>query len=221
MKKNVVRYLLVVLIFLAGMAPELWGQTKVVSGDFTEKEIDSAILSRIKGKSYKEGCAVPLSELRYLSLLHYDFSGRVVRGEMICHKSIAADLLQIFQALYEAQYPIERIRLIDDYDADDDRSMQANNTSCFNYRQVAGSRKLSKHSQGMAVDINPLYNPCVRTMKGRTTILPKQGQQYANRTKNFPHKIDRSDLCYRLFIAHGFRWGGAWRTVKDYQHFER
>ena len=219
MKKIVVRFLFVILLFLTSLS--LWGQAKAVGGDFVEKEIDSAILTRIKGKSYKEGCAVPLSELRYLSLLHYDFSGRVVRGEMICHKSIAADLLEIFQALYEAQYPIERIRLIDDYDADDDRSMQANNTSCFNYRQVAGSRKLSKHSRGMAVDINPLYNPCVRTQKGRRTILPKQGKPYVNRQSVFPHKIDRSDLCYRLFLAHGFRWGGAWRSVKDYQHFEK
>ena len=34
-------------------------------------------------------------------------------------------------------------------------------------------------------------------------------------------KIKKGDLCYQLFIEHGFSWGGNWRTTKDYQHFEK
>ena len=114
------------------------------------------------------------------------------------------------------------MQLIDDYDGDDERSMQANNTSCFNFRAIAGSTKLSKHSKGLAIDINPLYNPCVKQRKdGRTLVQPSTGRKYANRNKRWPYMIVKDDLCYRLFIEHGFKWGGSWRTTKDYQHFER
>ena len=175
----------------------------------------------MKGKSYKDNCTIPLSELRYLRVLHYDFDGNVCQGELVCNKLISNDLLEIFEALFNARYPIERMVLIDEYDADDERSMTANNTSCFNFRTVAGTNKLSAHSRGMAIDINPLYNPYVRQVRGKTVVSPSAARPYADRSKAFPHKIDRNDLCYKLFVAHGFRWGGAWRSSKDYQHFEK
>lgn len=180
-------------------------------------EIDGEIFSRIKEKSYKENCTVPLSDLRYLILTHYDGDGNIREGELICNASIAGDLIDIFQNLYDAGYPIESIRLIDDFEADDVASMQANNTSCFNFRKVAGSNKLSKHSMGLAIDINPLYNPYV---KG-SVVSPPEGRPYAARNKKFPYKIDESDLCYQEFIRHGFKWGGNWKSLKDYQHFEK
>ena len=37
--------------------------------------------------------------------------------------------------------------------------MEADNTSCFNYRVVAGTNRVSKHGLGTAVDINPRENP--------------------------------------------------------------
>lgn len=188
---------------------------------FTSSPIDSVVFARMKGKSYKDDCTIPLSELRYLRVLHYDFDGNVCQGELVCNKSISNDLLEIFEALFKARYPIERMVLIDDFDADDNRSMSANNTSCFNFRTVAGTNILSAHSRGMAIDINPLYNPYVKQVRGKTVVSPSEASAYVNRTREFPHKIDRQDLCYRLFIAHGFRWGGAWRSSKDYQHFEK
>ena len=69
----------------------------------------------------------------------------------------------------------------------------------------------------MAVDINPLENPCVRS----AGVSPPGGATFADRSRDFPHKIDRDDLCCRLFLERGFTWGGSWRTVKDYQHFEK
>lgn len=189
---------------------------------FTIDTISDAVFQRMQGKSYKENCTVPRSELRYLRLSYYTADGQTKVGELICNKLIASDLKEIFQELYKHHYPIERMQLIDDYDADDERSMQANNTSCFNFRAIAGTKKLSKHSLGMAIDINPLYNPCVKVNKdGSTSIQPKTGRRYANRQRQWPYKIDKNDLCYRLFVSHGFQWGGSWRSVKDYQHFER
>ena len=189
---------------------------------FTIDTISDAVFQRMQGKSYKENCTVPRSELRYLRLSYYTADGQTKVGELICNKLIANDLKEIFQELYKHHYPIERMQLIDDYDADDERSMQANNTSCFNFRTIAGSKKLSKHSLGMAIDINPLYNPYVKRRKdGTLFVQPASARKYADRSKQWPYKIEKGDFCYRLFIKHGFKWGGSWASSKDYQHFER
>ena len=157
-----------------------------------------------------------------LTVPYVDFDGRTQQGMLICNKAITKDLREIFDELYKAKYPIERIRPISEYGNDDERSMQANNTSCYCYRTVEGSSKLSKHARGMAIDVNPLYNPCVKRKKDGTLLVqPSTGKPYVNRSKSFKYKITQQDLCYRLFVKHGFKWGGAWRSLKDYQHFEK
>lgn len=187
--------------------------------DFSAEPISASVLRRMQGKSYPRGCPVRLSDLRYVRIRHYNAAGKDLEGELVCHKDIAADLVSIFRELYRARYPIERVRLIDDYGADDHRSMAANNTSAFCYRRISGSKRLSNHSQGRAVDINPLYNPMV-SQNGRA-VSPPEGRAYANRSRSSAYKIVRGDLCYRLFRRHGFSWGGDWKSKKDYQHFEK
>jgi hypothetical protein len=188
---------------------------------FCQEEISDAVFCRMMGKSYKEECTTPREELRYLRVLHYNKVGEVLQGELICHKVIADDLLAIFRELYQAKYPIERMVLIDEYDADDEASMRANNTSAFNFRKASGMRTLSKHSTGMAIDINPLYNPLVKHREGRTRVYPSNATPYIDRSQDFPYKIVKGDLCYRLFKKYGFSWGGDWKSSKDYQHFEK
>lgn len=182
------------------------------------------IKERITGKSYpdtEEPLQISYEDLAYIHVLYYDFQAQVQEGELICNQAIAQDLVDIFYELYESQYLIEKIRLVDEYDADDEASMVDNNTSCFNYRTVPGRTKLSNHAYGYAIDINPLYNPYVRTKDGKTLISPENAVPYADRNAEFGHKIDKDDLCYRIFIEHGFSWGGAWNSSKDYQHFEK
>ena len=211
---NTVRYIILCIVVLQSLA--LSAQV------FIAREIPDSIWARMQGRSYPQECRIARSELRYLELSFVDFDDREHVGQMVCNKQIANDLLYVFRQLYEARYPIASMRLIDDYEADDSRSMASNNTSCFCYRRVAGSKSLSKHSRGMAVDINPLYNPCVYVKSGR--VLPPEGNKYAHdrdKRKDIPSKIDANDLCYRLFVSRGFRWGGTWRTIKDYQHFEK
>lgn len=189
---------------------------------FSVSPIPDDVFRRMQGKSFPQGCTITRGQLRYIRLLHYDFEGNVRCGELVCHQTIASSLKKIFEQLYAARYPIHSVRLIDDFDADDERSMRANNTSCFCFRKVAGSKVLSKHSRGLAIDINPLQNPCVRkNSKGVVTIQPSNAREYVNRSKKFRGRISPEDLCYRLFRDAGFRWGGNWRTVKDYQHFEK
>lgn len=168
--------------------------------------------------------AVSYDDLRYLSVLYYDFNGEVQTGELICNKAIADDLMEIFHELYRNEYQIEKIRLVDEYQADDTASITDNNTSCFNYRVVEGTTSLSKHALGCAIDINPFYNPYVvfnKNGSGETYISPPGSEVYVDRTKDFPYKIDESDLCYKLFTEHGFTWGGNWNSCKDYQHFQK
>ena len=160
--------------------------------------------------------------MRYVHIIHYDFDGKLAEGELICHNSIAEDLVEIFYDLYASEYQIEKVTLIENYNGDDTASMADNNTSCFNYRVVDGTKSLSKHALGLAVDINPLYNPYIRyDKKGGQTVSPVEGEAYADRTVSFPYKIDPDDLCYRLFTEHGFTWGGNWNSSKDYQHFQK
>jgi hypothetical protein len=157
-----------------------------------------------------------------ITVQHIDGEGKSHEGIIVCNHAIASDLRQIFAELYRQKYPIERIRPISEYANDDERSMRANNTSCYCYRPIAGSTRLSKHAQGMAIDINPLYNPCVQRRKdGTLKVQPATATPYVQRNKNFKYKITKGDLCYRLFTEHGFTWGGAWRSKKDYQHFEK
>ena len=140
---------------------------------------------------------------------------------MICNTYIAAALIDIFQKLYKANYPIEKMRLVDDYDADDEMSMRDNNSSCFNFRFISHTTKVSKHGLGLAVDINTLYNPYIKYVDGKRILEPATAESYLDRSKNFPYKIDEDDLCYKLFTEHGFNWGGnCWDNRKDYQHFE-
>ena len=184
---------------------------------FSAEPIPASVEARMRGVSYPDDAEIKLSDLRYLRLSYVDFNGDEQVGELVCNKAIAEDLVAIFRDLYEARYPIRSIRLIDDFRGDDEASMAADNTSCFNYRKKTGMRELSKHALGLAVDINPFENPYVRPSR----VRPAGASAYADRTKDFPHKIDKEDLCYKLFRARGFSWGGAWRSVQDYQHFEK
>lgn len=188
--------------------------------EFYIKPIPDDIFEKMQGKSYKENCTVPREELRYLHILHVGFDNNTHEGELIVNKRIAEDVLDIFKELYKAGYQIEKVRLIDEYNAQDELSMRDNNSSAFNFRYISYSTILSKHAMGLAVDINTLYNPYIKQVDGRLNIEPANAVNYVDRNRQFPHKIDHDDLCYKLFTKYGFEWGGDWEDSKDYQHFE-
>ena len=210
---------------------------------FTQEPINDSLFSIMKkGNTWKEYTPPTLrDDLRYLRILHCNAQGFPQMGEMIVNKTISDKVLQIFRNLYEAGYRIEKIKLMEEYDADDESAMRDNNTSCFNFRFKSNSTtELSKHGAGLAIDINTLYNPYVKAMNVDTTKLntfnyehsqngiiydiePATAKSYAfNRSSrnDIPFKIDTCDLAYKLFVAAGFEWGGSWTTRKDYQHFE-
>lgn len=187
---------------------------------FYMTEITDDIFARMEGKSFSDDCTLSRDDLRYLHVLHKDIDGNTHEGEMVVNMHIAKDVLEILKQLYENDYPIEKIRLIDEYDAIDELSTEDNNSSCFCFRFISHTTRISKHGYGLAVDINTLYNPYTKIVDGERIIEPVTGEPYLDRDAEFDYKIVKGDLCYNLFIEHGFEWGGEWEDRKDYQHFE-
>ena len=207
-----------ILFWLCGIHP---AQSQDFSAGFSIHEIPDSIWQKMQGKTWHPNDVIGRSDLRYLRLMHWDYDGKTHHGEMVCNRLIASKLIRIFMELYRQHYPIQRIRLADEYDADDERQMRDNNTSCFCYRSVPNGKNLSYHARGLAVDINPLYNPYVKILKNGTRVIqPKTATPWCDRHKDFQYKIVKGDLCHKLFLQNGFVWGGSWRTLKDYQHFE-
>jgi hypothetical protein len=194
----------------------------VLAEGFYYTKLSSALIKKITGMSYPapgEPCVITYDDLRDIRLLHYDFSGVVHEGELMVNAKLADEVMEIFHELYLAKYPLTSVHLVDDYGQPhiDGLSMAANNTSGFCYRYVTGTTSLSRHSYGAAIDVNPQLNPYINGDR----ISPSNGAPYVDRTQDFPGKIDHDDLCYQLFIAHGWEWGGDWTGDKDYQHFSK
>lgn len=184
---------------------------------FTAEPLPEAYRAAMTGVSWKQGAPVPLDKLRLLKVGYMGFDGRSMQGELVMHQAVADELLAIFKELYAAGYPIRRISIVDWYGGDDTRSMEADNTSGFNFRQVAGSTSLSKHSYGIAIDLNPVENPYI---KG-SYLSPGVGAPYRDRTLAASGMIIPGDPCHKAFVSRGWTWGGDWKTLKDYQHFEK
>lgn len=188
---------------------------------FYFEDISDVVFERMDGNSYGENCAVGLSELCYVRVLHYGFDGEVHIGELVVNRAVAQDIKEIFMELFEAEYPIEKMLLVDAYGGDDNASMIDNNTSSFNFRRAEGMASLSKHAYGLAVDINPLYNPYIPIREGEQAVLPPDAAIYADREADCEYYIRHGDVCYEAFVSRGFTWGGDWTAGKDYQHFSK
>ena len=196
---------------------------------FTSEKIEKGdqVYQRIIGKSYVENKDIGLDELRYMKVLHYNFDHKVQVGELIVHRELVTDYQEIFLELFRAEYEINSLYLIDNFWTgdgleSDSASIDANNSSAFCYRRVAGGSGLSNHALGRAIDINPQQNPYVTfDSKGKPKWTHDNADDYIDRDTGLPHVITHEDLLYKLFKEHGFDWGGDWKTLKDYQHFDK
>ncbi len=182
-----------------------------------------ALKSYVIGMSYPEDpkdAPVKLDDLRYVHILYVDFDGEEHEGALLVHKKVAKDVIEIFEALYDAQYPLRSVKLLDDFGKpfDDGPSMSADNTSAYCCRKVTGKSYFSRHSYGTAIDVNPVENPYV---KPGGSFSPKESEPYLDRTNLRPGMITEDDLCYKLFTQHGWKWGGHFKGEPDYQHFSK
>lgn len=203
---------------LDAYADKFQGARRVIEPKFEAqiKAIDAETAKKIT-HSWKSNNPVPLNDLRYLTIKHWGYDHCVHDGELVAHKDVADELVEIFQELFDIGYPIEKMLLIDAYMANDDLSCEDNNTSCFCSRPVTGGQDWSLHSYGLAIDINPLLNPY---KKGSQSEPHKD--LFLDRSLKCRGLITEEDPCYQAFTARGWKWGGHWQESRgyvDYQHF--
>jgi hypothetical protein len=167
--------------------------------------------------SWRSGCPVAPSALRRVRLSYWGFDGQVHTGALVVNESAVRDVVVVFKRLYGARFPVRRMRPIDAYGGDDERSLAADNTAGFNCRYAVGPgpRRWSTHAYGLAIDVNPVENPYLEG--GR--VHPRAGRAYLDRSKFRPGMAVRGRVLVRAFTAVGWQWGGRWRGTPDYQHF--
>jgi hypothetical protein len=204
----------VAALLLLPTAPSGGGQQAPFVGK--ARPIDREREKRMTGRSWHRGCPVPISQLRLLRVRHWGFDGDFHRGRLVVHEEEAREVLRAIGALFRHRFPIRRMEVIDAYRGDDHRSMDADNTSAFNCRFVAGTTRWSQHAYGKAVDLNPIENPYV-TPSGH--VSPPAGRPYADRSRDAEGLIKSGSSTVRAFKRVGWEWGGNWPGSKDYQHF--
>ena len=183
---------------------------------FSAEPIGAALRERMTGTSWRPGCPVPLSGLRSLRIGHWGFDRRPHVGRMVVAASAVAPVRTAFAALYDARFPIRRMRLIDAYGGSDFASIEADNTSAFNCRKATGSTRFSEHAYGRAIDVNPIENPYVYA--GGTTSH-RASRPYLDRSRHRRGMAFRGGVLVRAFTGAGWSWGGEWSPPVDYQHF--
>ena len=163
-----------------------------------------------------QGITIPASIKNKLDLVtvnYYGYDGLLHKGQMIVDKITKEDITEIFKLIEKIKFPVEKVVPIAEYKWSDDRSMLENNASLFNYRFVSGSKILSMHAMGMAIDINPKQNPYIKNGKSSPA-----GSHYEINTIG---TIGPESQLVKAFKKRGWIWGGDWKSLKDYQHFEK
>lgn len=169
------------------------------------------------GITWRPECPVPPTALRRVELDYLGFDGGTHRGQLVVHEDVVDEVIAIFEDLKRLRYPIATMRTVDHYPgAQDELSMQDNNTSAFNCRALGDGWSL--HAYGRAVDVNPLVNPYI---DAAGNLEPETAARYLDRSRDDLGLLRADSPAVRAFIDRGWRWGGAWSDPVDYQHFER
>lgn len=171
------------------------------------------------GASWRPDCPVAPEALRRIELDYIGFDGHLHRGDLVVNQIVVDDVVAIFGQLVRLRYPIEKMRNVDHYPgADDELSMEDNNTSAFNCRPLPHSGSWSQHAFGLAVDLNPLINPYI---DAAGDLQPKTAGRNLDRRRTDPGLLHNGDAAVLAFTDRGWTWGGSWRNPIDYQHFQR
>jgi hypothetical protein len=164
--------------------------------------------------SWHQGCPVAPAQLRRIRLSYIGFDGKRHLGELVVNARVVPQVTGVFRTLYRARFPIRRMRPIDAYRGDDDRSAAADNTSAFNCRRAvtSGAASWSMHAYGEAIDVNDVENPYLLGKR----VIPPAGSAYTDRANVRPGMAVPGGLLVRAFASAGWGWGASFA---DYQHF--
>lgn len=149
-----------------------------------------------------------LNNITRIKVRYFNFDNEIEIGYIDCNKKISSELQEIFYKILELEFPIRHISPISEFNWNDYDSVLANNTSCFNYREVIGSTKISDHATGNAIDINPFQNPWVHP----------SAHKIEGRIYNPSQKGTITKDVVEIFKSYDWSWGGNWKNP-DYQHF--
>lgn len=200
------------LLFMIFILPASNGED-VLSQD---EEQGFVIDSDVAFEEAVAGISIPqsiLENLRLVDVYYYGFDDKLHKGQLVVHKDVVLDVIEIFELIRESHFPIGKVVPISKYGWSDESSMQDNNTSAFNYRFISGSRVISNHAAGLAIDINPALNPYIKNGNS----LPENCIYDTTKAGTL---LSSSELV-KEFKRRGWQWGGDWKSLKDYQHFEK
>lgn len=192
-------------------------QRAVYADGFYYEPLSDAFRRYITG--FSASADADFDSLVYTHILYCDMEGETAPGELICSADAAKNLVEIFYELYRNDYRFTKVGLIEEYDGAVEKAMAENLTFCL-ARSEDSLPLLPGLSDGLCMVVNPLYNPLAAYQpEGETLVTPKEGASYADRNLSFAYKIDEDDLCCKLFLQHGFTWGGNRNDGKAYCAF--
>ena len=153
-----------------------------------------------------------IDSLVLLNVNYLGFDNKIHKGQLIVNKKCQNSAKSIFIELLKIRFPIFSVKPISYFGWNDSLSMAHNNTSSYNYRTVDGTYRLSHHAYGLAIDINPFLNPFI---KGKKYSRPINAIYDVKK----PGTMEINSEAVNIFKKHGWKWGGDFRGMKDYQHF--
>jgi hypothetical protein len=184
----------------------------------TVRPLPAALRTDLTGRFWQPGCPVPLSQLRVLTVRHWDFGGTARTGQLVVAREHANALRGVFRRLFELRFPIRHLSLATSYSASGDGLRDVSGS--FHCRRAVpspcgtGSGNWSNHAYGRAIDLNPVENPYV----GCGTVRDGKRSAYIDRTPLRKGMVTPEVVA--AFGAIGWGWGGAWTgDTKDYMHF--
>lgn len=182
------------------------------------RSLSSAEIQGIREHCLQPGCPVGPDDLVAIDWPCTDFAGALHSGVLHVHASLAVEMTEILAEISASGYPVHSMIPLAAFRGDDERSMAANNSSCFNGRRVRGTDRWSWHAYGRAVDLNPVQNP----WKDGQDILPGAGLPFMNRADPHPALLRRGEPVVEAFLRRGWTWGGDWMEYgPDYHHFQK
>jgi len=182
--------------------------------------VPAEVLAR---SSWTPECPVEADDLRWMRLAFWGFDDRRHTGELLINADAADAMVQVFDRLFAARFPLEEMRITRAEELDAEPTGDGNNTGAFTCRPLHGMTTWAEHAYGRAVDVNPFQNPYIKPPAAAgepgDMLIPELASAYLDRSRQAPGMIQPGDTVVQAFAAVGWSWGGSWQRSKDYMHF--
>lgn len=189
---------------------------------------DEAVGSSVDPQTARD-LALMKPHLALLNVEYWGYDGVLHRGQLLVNKAIAEEMRWIFVQILRLRFPLKSVIPQSQFGYNDERSMQANNSSAYRPGRLASGR-LSEHDKGAAVDLKTLTHPMDVTHDDGRREMQLAGAKY---DPSAPGAVRKDSDLRRLFTSRDYEWGGNWGDPQadppvdfykagyfDYQHFQ-